>query len=54
MPVAPTNLTTEVFMKYSRGKTATAGMYAWTKRQRHMRKVARRMLRKDKHCLKGE
>jgi len=37
-------------MKYSRGKTDAAGMYAWTKRQRRIRKTARRMLRKYKYC----
>jgi hypothetical protein len=35
-------------MKIARGKTATSGMYAWTARQRAMRRKARRAIKRGK------
>jgi hypothetical protein len=35
-------------MKIARGKSATSGMYAWTARQRAMRKTARRAIKRGK------
>ena len=36
-------------MKHASGKTGTAGMRAWTRRQRIMRKKARKMCKQEKH-----
>ena len=40
-------------MKVAHGKTDTAGMYAWTSRQRLARKKARAALRHPKHKGNG-